>query len=166
MIASMKHRGPIDDGMHVEDHIALMHVHLTKNDSEIEKQREKEKIALKEKEKYHSLKEQGLCVRCGKKAYKNYIYCYEHYLKNRRRKREYDKEHNKNYKAQNLCSFCGKERMEGKKVCIECYKKLCDRLDYGRQLVDYENHPVAKQERTRRMYWGKYWRKKGGGIDG
>ena len=31
MIASMKHRGPIDDGMHVEDHIVLLHASLMIN---------------------------------------------------------------------------------------------------------------------------------------
>ena len=38
MIASMKHRGPTDDGMHVEDHMALLHARLTSNDIEIGKQ--------------------------------------------------------------------------------------------------------------------------------
>ena len=38
MIASMKHRGPTDDGMHVEDHIALLHARLAITDDEKGKQ--------------------------------------------------------------------------------------------------------------------------------
>lgn len=71
----------------------------------------KEKMARYAREKYHSMtpeekaeyleynrkrrrviraerRKQGLCVRCGKPAYKHYTVCYEHWLKQKRVSKE------------------------------------------------------------------------------
>lgn len=80
---------------------------------------------------YAEKKEKGICVRCKKDATHG-MYCYEHYIKERRRRikraeTEKRKRHERGLipeerKANGLCIWCGKKAITGKNICEEHMK--------------------------------------------
>lgn len=99
-----------------------------KSNEYLHKPGEKQKIAARGKARYERLKENGLCVQCGKKpAYSHnghtYIVCYECYIKRRKSSTKYLKEKkNKYWDEQGLCIWCGAERKKRKR--IQAMRKL------------------------------------------
>lgn len=88
---------------------------------------EKAKVYQKRRrEIYEQKKETGICVRCDGKATHG-LYCYEHYIKERRRtKNRAEKAKSKRHcrgllteyrKNNNLCLWCGNPAIPGKNCC-------------------------------------------------
>ncbi len=75
---------------------------------------------------YREKKENGICVRCSKKATHG-MHCYEHYLKEHRRsmgraENERNKRHDRGLvpvkrKDNGLCLWCGEKAVNGTNVC-------------------------------------------------
>lgn len=81
--------------------------------------------------RYSSLKEQGICVKCGKrKAKEGNVSCGWCLIKERDydNRRNLDKTH-KPYKCEwlslNLCAICGNPSRDGMRVCDSCYSNIC-----------------------------------------
>lgn len=73
--------------------------------------------AEKMKTLYHSRKDQGLCVKCGKKLDRDGVYCEGC---NQKKNRE-NRENRKAWKKLNICPQCGKNILYGdEKSCLEC----------------------------------------------
>lgn len=78
------------------------------------------------REIYAEKKRKGICVRCKKPA-TNGMYCYEHYIKERRKsikraETEKERRHAKGLvteerKEQGLCIWCGRKSVDGKNAC-------------------------------------------------
>lgn len=78
------------------------------------------------RELYYQKKENGICIRCSKKATSG-MYCYEHYLKEHRRsiKRANEKKEERHEKGlipekrreNGLCLWCGEKSSNGKNAC-------------------------------------------------
>lgn len=110
----------------------------------IDRQRRQQKVEYK-KAHYHRLKEEGRCPRCGKKAYKNYLYCYEHYIQGRRYDSEKWQRKRKGYAEQGLCLICGAERVKEKKFCPTHYEQKVAQMAHARKFQDRENNPFVKE---------------------
>lgn len=98
----------------------------------------KKKNQEQKKSLYRSRKEQGLCVRCGKKALKNHVLCLECNVRNNRRAKE-NRSKNKEY-IENKCKRCNNQCVPGKKLCPECLEKARKSIEYARQFVDMDGH--------------------------
>ena len=95
---------------------------------------------------YRMRKEQGLCVRCGKKALKNHVLCLECNIKNNRREKE-NRDKSKSH-IENKCRWCNNQRVEGKTLCSNCLEKARKQAEYARSFVNTDNH-IWKKMGTR-----------------
>lgn len=87
------------------------------------------------REIYHEKKEKGICVRCSQKATHG-MYCYEHYIKQKRRSAERSarakaERHERGLvpderKAGGLCLWCGEKAVPGMSCCEKHSKIFSD----------------------------------------
>ena len=82
----------------------------------------KEKARKFKQKKYHENKSKSVCVICGKPLYKNKssIYCMEHYLSTKRKRKNSRK---KKYDSPEFCHFCDEPVVPGKNLCAKHYEK-------------------------------------------
>lgn len=111
------------------------HHGMTPEEKEIHNARRRERA--KALRKYR--KENGLCARCGKPAYKGHSQCYEHYIYHKR----YINNHkqNKGFAELGLCRMCGKEVVDGKKMCA-------DHLKQYQEIMQKNSHTNRRQNET------------------
>ena len=82
----------------------------------------REKAIQRTSARKRSLKAQGLCPRCGRKAAKGKTYCIECLLKARHYSRErYDAKRVKTISADGLCCRCNEPTVPGQKLCKKHY---------------------------------------------
>lgn len=94
--------------------------------------RNKEQINQKHRDAYKLKKQQGICVRCEKKA-TNGLYCLDHYIQQKRRsidrcKDRKAKRHERGLipsirKTQGLCLWCG-EKATGNTLACDKHRKI------------------------------------------
>lgn len=79
----------------------------------------------KKRERYHRLKEAGLCVNCGRKAQEGKTTCVKCNMQQRRCGESYRirSGKKKGWDERGLCIRCGGERVEGKKICDSCLER-------------------------------------------
>jgi hypothetical protein len=92
---------------------------------DLKRKRDPEERAKQRKKLIQRKKEQGICVRCSKKATHG-VHCYEHYIYMRRKNREYRT--GKHFDEIGLCRICGEPPAPGKKLCEKHYKEYAERL--------------------------------------
>lgn len=111
---------------------------------------ERDKIAGRER--YHRLKNSGICTQCGKKPVytKNghkLLYCYECWLARKRWNLEHSAARSKHLRECGLCIKCGGERVDGKMVCENCLANL---QEHAKRCFD----PFRKENAKR---WKQTW---------
>ena len=113
--------------------------------------------------RYHKMKEEGRCPRCTKKAYKDYVYCYEHLIKFRKIERERWQRNKKGYAEQGLCRICGEECVSGKKYCPTHYEEKVKQMAHARQFQNLEDNWFYKSKEL--FFTKKFEDKKGEGNE-
>ena len=108
------------------------------NRTYIRPEESKKKNVEHKKKLYHERKEQGLCVRCGKKALKGKTMCLNCNIANNKRAQT-NRDKYKIYNP-NKCRYCEKDCVEGKKVCQEHLEKLREQATYARTFVNIKEH--------------------------
>lgn len=88
---------------------------------------------------YEQRKEDGLCVRCGRKILdKRYVVC--HICRNemsKRKREQYAETHEMKSKYdRNACRICGKQVVQGKRYCKEHYQDKLNEMAYARQVKE------------------------------
>lgn len=108
-----------------------------------EKEKRLARQRKKSKKRYEERKAQGLCVMCGKPAYKGGVLCYECTIKAKKRDAERWEKIGitKLPKPEGVCLICDKPVKEGFRYCEEHYQKKCITLAKNREKIDRENHP-------------------------
>ena len=99
------------------------HTRYANRAPETEEQREKRN--LRRSETYRKRKENGLCVRCGKKKNGSGTHCAECCIKHKRAKNEWRMRNGlkKGYADAGLCIRCGDQPVEGRNLCKTCLEK-------------------------------------------
>lgn len=107
------------------------------NLSEEQRKEECRKASERNKLRKQKRREQGLCVRCGKKPQWNGLQtCYECTIKRRReRKRHNEKEQAKKF---GKCKYCDNEPLPGKNYCETCYDRMKQSAANAREHIDRE----------------------------
>ena len=82
----------------------------------------------KAKALYDYRKANGLCVICGKPAYRHYTKCYEHHIYYLWYTRRANEKKRKGYAELGLCRICGKPTVEGKKFCAEHLEQYREKM--------------------------------------
>ena len=94
-----------------------------------------------------SLKTQGRCVCCGRRAAKGHVRCTECLIKTRRRnKKQYDAKRVKTNFAEGLCSRCNEPALTGKKLCAKHY-------DIARRSMENVNRLNQERRATANHVW-------------
>ena len=115
----------------------------------------RKKAIQRTSERKRSLKAQGLCMRCGRKAAKGKVYCIECLLKARRRNREqYDAKRVKTNFKEGLCCRCNEPIVPGKKLCAK-HLKIAQRCieiarrarSLGKHLWRKDNNWIFKKKK-------------------
>jgi len=96
---------------------------------------QEQKNAKKQKahEKWERLKSEGVCPICGKKRYKDKLYCYDHFIKRKRNaERAKERKYMLRIEAETklgkpICTKCLNPALEGKKLCKRHYDILVSR---------------------------------------
>lgn len=114
---------------------------------------ESKKYQSRRREIYKRKKEEGICVRCSKKATHG-LYCYEHAIYAKRHNAEVSRRRKIERQERGLipilreehglCLRCGEIAMPNNKYCKKCFSEVCDALNKGR-----EKSPFKKMERVR-----------------
>lgn len=97
-------------------------------------QAEKKRLIRAEK------KANGICWQCSKPVYKDHVYCYEHYISQRKADRKYKQKKYK-YHPSGTCYICGKESENGFKLCPEHHKEWAERTAATNKARDRSAHP-------------------------
>ena len=113
---------------------------------------------------YHTRKEAGLCVKCGKPAQEGKTRCGRCLAKDRQRAAEKRLQQGKIPKdvamGMGLCCYCLKHPvMPEKKVCEACYPRALQAAEKARAHIDYSDHIF------RRMNGGVFMKAGGAGYD-
>lgn len=95
----------------------------------------REKYIQKDRERYRSLKEQGVCMQCGKPLDRDGVFCKRCNMRRNRRYAKASREEKKiNWPrgSNGICWQCNKEPvLNGKRLCKACYDKayaiLCEK---------------------------------------
>lgn len=118
---------------------------LAKKERELQNETEdQKKVRLKRyNDRYQRLKEQGLCVTCGKPNDTNGIRCSKCKSKQAYNKKINKKPSNREmWPSWGLCYNCGKEPIvKGKKLCAKCLQNALDNLE------------KAHEHRVDNKYW-------------
>lgn len=103
----------------------------------VETEGQREQRIERQRAKYKSRKESGICVRCGKKHSSVGTKCLECYLKHKKAKDEWRLRtgKKKGYAEHGLCIRCGAEPINGKNLCEECLERQRKSAEYARGFV-------------------------------
>ena len=134
------------------------------NRTEEEKQKIKEEQSERYQKRVAVRKENGLCIKCGKKAMSGKLYCIDCLLKRRKESRQYRENHNlvKNHELLGECRWCSNKPLPNKCYCEKHYKEICKILEEAR------NSPAGTVAREKlkkekiNMFWSEmsYYGKK------
>ena len=119
----------------------------TMDSREQQKQRHEQKVLTEEERLSRNLsqrlrraekRERNECACCSAKCYKNHVFCYKHYIRQRQAQVRVDKQRYNYYKDQGLCRICGKEvttKSDGTKsaYCEQHYKEAQQRMAHAQE---------------------------------
>ena len=110
------------------------------------------------RDRYHTLKDNGLCVRCRKPLDRAGCYC----TACQQKERDYRRKNREFYREHNLCPECGKNKLFGdEKMCLDCKMK---QQEYRAKHPISEDRRISRNIRSRIKKKNVYAERKANGI--
>ena len=108
-----------------------------RSQNKTETQDQKEKRNDRRRTAYYDRKENGLCVRCGKKEATVGTTCLECYVKHKRSRDDWRRRSGtvKGYAEAGLCIRCGAVPEAGRNLCPFCLQKQRESAEYARGFI-------------------------------
>ena len=110
------------------------------------------------RDRYHTLKDNGLCVRCRKPLDRAGCYC----TACQQKEKDYRRKNREFYREHNLCPECGKNKLFGdEKMCLDCKMK---QQEYRAKHPISEDRRISQNIRSRIKKKSVYAERKANGV--